>query len=111
MRRDQAFELRWRQRLFEIIRCAQLHGLEIALHLQATCQHHHRFVPVAGQSELREVARFKCGATLAHDHKVEVLVFQAPRRLPVVQKSSDRVTHAPQQRGEILQISFNLINQ
>src|SRR5208337_3596512 len=111
VRRDQAFKLRRRHGFFEIIRSAKLHGLEIAFHLQATRQHHHRCVPVACQVSSTRGARFKGRASLAHDDEVEVLVFQAPLRLSEIRESSDRVTHSPQQRGEILQILFILINQ
>ena len=64
MRLDHAFELRRRKGFFDIIRSPKLQGLDIALHLQAACQDHHGVVPVAGQSERREIARFKCRATL-----------------------------------------------
>ena len=100
-----------RQRLFEVIHGAQLHGLEIAVHLQATRQHHHRCVPVACQNKLHEVVRFKSRAALIHNDEVEVLALQAPLRLSVFHKSPDRVTHAAQQRDEILQVFRILINQ
>ena len=111
MRRDQVFELRRCQGFFEIIRSAKLHGLEIAVHLQATRQHHHRCVPVACQSKLHEVVRFKGRATLAHDDEVERLVFQAALRLLVICIMPYRVTQVAHQSCEIRQVSFVLINQ
>ena len=73
---DRMFELCRRQRLFEIIRSAELHGFEIAVHFQATREHHYRCAPVARQSKLQQAVRFKGRAALIHDDGIEVLAFQ-----------------------------------
>lgn len=96
MCRDHAFELLSRHGFFEIVRSAKVHGLEITVHVQAARNYHHRSIPVACQSELHKMVRFKGRAALTDHYEVKVLIFQASLRLQGMNKSTDRVAHASQ---------------